>query len=368
MEPLHMDVTVLLRCGWGLAIISCIVEFLPLGRLSEVARDFSRRGKLKLSPSPEKPPRFTVPQSWFIHFYVLGTMVNTALLLVVLLFAYACTFPVSARESPFSIMMAQMGGGGSVDAGDGVTSVSDLNEHQFPAWSTVLLLAMMELQIFRRLYECSHVFSYSSLARMHLAAYLVGLIFYPAASMTLFTQHFQDKQYVSALRTFVLRRLVLPCLHHSLPSVLNPQISLLEYMKSMRGLQWFQWVGLAVFFLGWTQQYRCHMLLASLRSKKAHTGIHGIEKPFSQDKRKADRYEIPRGSWFEWVSCAHYLAEIVLYAGFVIGCGGTNLNIWLLFAWVVGNLSPTALETHVWYKTKFEDYPESRRALLPYIF
>ncbi|KAH8974636.1 hypothetical protein BDL97_01G112200 [Sphagnum fallax] len=309
-----MDVTVLLRCGWGLAIISCIVEFLPLGRLSEVVRDFSRRGKLKLSPSREKPPRFTVPQSWFIHFYVLGTMVNTALLLVVLLFAYACTFPVSARESPFSIMMAQMGGGGSVDAGDGVTSVSDLNEHQFPAWSTVLLLAMMELQIFRRLYECSHVLSYSSLARMHLAAYLVGLIFYPAASMTLFTQHFQDKQYVSALRTFVLRR------------------------------------------------------LASLRSKKAHTGIHGIEKPFSQDKRKADRYEIPRGSWFEWVSCAHYLAEIVLYAGFVIGCGGTNLNIWLLFAWVVGNLSPTALETHVWYKTKFEDYPESRRALLPYIF
>jgi hypothetical protein len=54
--------------------------------------------------------RFTVPQSWFIHFYVLGTMVNTALLLVVLLFAYACTFPVSERESPFSIMMAQMGG------------------------------------------------------------------------------------------------------------------------------------------------------------------------------------------------------------------------------------------------------------------
>jgi hypothetical protein len=84
--------------------------------------------------------------------------------------------------------------------------------------------------------------------------------------MTLFTQHFQDKQYVSALRTFVLRRLALPCLHHSLPSVLNPQISLLEYMKSMRGLQWFQWVGLAVFFLGWIQQYRCHMLLVSVYS------------------------------------------------------------------------------------------------------
>jgi hypothetical protein len=29
----------------------------------------------------------------------------------------------------------------------------------------------------------------------------------------------------------------------------------------------------------------------------------------------------------------------VLYAGFVIGCGGTNLNIWFLFAWVCMLLS-----------------------------
>lgn len=29
------------------------------------------------------------------------------------------------------------------------------------------------------------------------------------------------------------------------------------------------------------------------------------------DKKKIDRYEIPRGSWFEWVSNAHYFAEIV---------------------------------------------------------
>ena len=29
------------------------------------------------------------------------------------------------------------------------------------------------------------------------------------------------------------------------------------------------------------------------------------------DKKKFDRYEIPRGSWFEWVSIAHYFAEIV---------------------------------------------------------
>jgi hypothetical protein len=94
----------------------------------------------------------------------------------------------------------------------------------------------------------------------------VACSFYPAASVMLFTQHSQDKQYVSAQQTIVQQRLGLPCLHHPLPSVLNTQICLLEYMKSTRGLQWFQWVGLAVFFLGWTQQYQCHMLLVSVYS------------------------------------------------------------------------------------------------------
>ncbi len=34
-------------------------------------------------------------------------------------------------------------------------------------------------------------------------------------------------------------------------------------------------------------------------------------------QQKADTYEIPQGSYFEWVSCAHYLAEIVSFLDFV---------------------------------------------------
>lgn len=93
----------------------------------------------------------------------------------------------------------------------------------------------------------------------------------------------------------------------------------------------FQWVGSAVFLLGWIQQYRTHSILVSLRSKELPAGVESVLKPFLVDKKKADRYEIPRGSWFEWVSCAHYFAEIVLYAGIVIASGGNNINIWLLF-------------------------------------
>ncbi len=55
-------------------------------------------------------------------------------------------------------------GGGSVDARDGVTSVPHLNKHQFPAWSTVLLLAMMELEMLHRLYDAA---MFSAIAPWH---------------------------------------------------------------------------------------------------------------------------------------------------------------------------------------------------------
>lgn len=55
---------------------------------------------------------------------------------------------------------------------------------------------------------------------------------------------------------------------------------------------------------------------ASLRAKRAHTGVEAVLKPYSLDKKRVHRYEIPQGSWFEWVSCAHYLAEIVRFFSF----------------------------------------------------
>jgi hypothetical protein len=33
-----------------------------------------------------------------------------------------------------------------------------------------------------------------------------------------------------------------------------------------------------------------------------------------------------------------------------------------------GNLGVTAVETHKWYKEKFEDYPASRKAIIPFLY
>lgn len=38
---------------------------------------------------------------------------------------------------------------------------------------------------------------------------------------------------------------------------------------------------------------------------------------------------------FEYVSCPHYLAEVVIYCGLALLAGGTQPAVWLILLWVV---------------------------------
>ncbi|RZC52750.1 hypothetical protein C5167_021179 [Papaver somniferum] len=87
-----------------------------------------------------------------------------------------------------------------------------------------------------------------------------------------------------------------------------------------------------------------------------------------EKKEKDDKYVIPYGDWFRFVSSPHYLAEIVIYGGLLFASGGSDLTIWLLFGFVVANLTFAAAETHKWYIEKFSTYPSERRVILPFVF
>eukprot|EP00899_Mesostigma_viride_P009290 jgi/Mesvir1/18362/Mv25077-RA.2 len=79
-------------------------------------------------------------------------------------------------------------------------------------------------------------------------------------------------------------------------------------------------------------------------------------------------YHIPRGDWFELVSCPHYLAEVVVYLGLLLVAGAsTAVTAWLLLLWVVANLTLGAVQTHHWYKKEFSGYPSNRTAIFPHI-
>lgn len=103
--------------------------------------------------------------------------------------------------------------------------------------------------------------------------------------------------------------------------------------------------GAALFLLGWFGNVHSDAVLRNLR-KPGDTAYH-----------------VPRGGLFEWVSAPNYLCEIVEWIGWAIATWSIS---GLAFAvYTIANLAPRAIAHHKWYRDKFDDYPERRRALIP---
>lgn len=78
-------------------------------------------------------------------------------------------------------------------------------------------------------------------------------------------------------------------------------------------------------------------------------------------------HRVPSGGWFELVSCPHYLAELLIYASLSLVSGGVSLTWWLVVLYVLFNQMLAALLCHQFYRSKFESYPQHRKALIPFI-
>jgi 3-oxo-5-alpha-steroid 4-dehydrogenase 1 len=83
--------------------------------------------------------------------------------------------------------------------------------------------------------------------------------------------------------------------------------------------------------------------------------------------RKANpgEYLQPEGWLFKYISCPHYFGEIIEWAGWA-------MMTWLLpglsfSVFTFANLFPRAIASHKWYKANFPDYPEKRKAVIPFI-
>lgn len=224
---------------------------------------------------------------------------------------------------------------------------------------------MLGIHLIRRLFECLYVHQWKG--TMHIAGFLLGLVHY----------------------------------------LLLPFIFLFDpYSTSIKGKYTLDggWESTAWILFGATmnlyaqyEQYMHHCLLAKCRTKKK------CDKRCNSQSMESS-YSIPRGKWFEYVSCPHYLGEILIYISFAIllhphmadsksgtiaemvddekkiDLGlryGQFLPIFLFLrpykhiimaVWVIVNLSVSARSSHVWYKEQFSDYPLQRAALIPFIW
>ncbi|KAF3340377.1 polyprenol reductase 1 isoform X1 [Carex littledalei] len=337
---MELDLALLLRFGWTAAIVPIVVASLPLpfvGFLHRLVIGFASRGKIIKGNT-----RFTVPQRFYLHFYVMAVILTTCLLIPTWFYAYAEMTPLSSGLWSYSSITSHLVGGSHIFSFN-KAHLPTLGQ-KYKVWQTVFLLLLVEIQAVRRVHETLNVFHYSPSARMHILGYFTGLFFYAMVPISLASPCIIDV--VNFLRGQIAEFIVkgrdrMPDLRIDPPGLVGPLFS----------LGWCQWVGAAVFFWGWFHQLRCHSILGSLRENKG-----------------AEEYIVPYGDWFSYVSCPHYFAEIVIYAGILVASGGNDVTVWLLFIFVVANLSLAAAETHRWYKQKFEDYPRTRRAIIPFIY
>ena len=116
---------------------------------------------------------------------------------------------------------------------------------------------------------------------------------------------------------------------------------------------------MAVILFTWASyhQYKCHSILANLRR-------HRSQQQNVVHKQTAIDVGIPQGDWFQFVSCPHYLAEVIIYSSLLL----VQWTMLLPCLFVVALLSLSARQMHSWYCDKFEEYPRDRKRLIPYIF
>ena len=96
----------------------------------------------------------------------------------------------------------------------------------------------------------------------------------------------------------------------------------------------------------------------------AYINIRSDEILFNIRKNN-DGYKIPQSFLYKYISCPNYFGEIIEWSGFAIMVW--NFPAFIFVLWTIFNLVPRAVSHHKWYKTKFEDYPSNRKAIIPFI-
>ena len=253
---------------------------------------------------------------------------------------------------------------------------------QFVTWPVPKLLLWGSLisHLTRRLYECFRVHQWND-ARMNIAGYAVGLIHY-----------------------ILLPLCFMDCTNFDEDWFIRQN----GYMNLV-----FAVLGFSVCLWGQFEQHIHHKLLANLRTRKMSKFLH--ESKISQNC-VTEKFSLPEGRWFNYVSCPHYLAEIMIYVGLIIisNCFQCRLSChpseaesrllvsmdwqiancvsyaqictimyWIttgikelayfkrasLMLWVVTNLSISASRSHDLYKREFaKKIPVDRMALFPFLW
>ncbi|KAB7502534.1 Polyprenol reductase [Armadillidium nasatum] len=261
-------------------------------------------GKLSRNISGNFTKFFTVPKRWFLHFYILGVLLSIS--------CWVLIWHVTIQKNPIPNFV------------ENVLSVCTLSERTSSVNrnASYIALVLYSLHVSKRLYESLFVSVFSS-SRMSIFHYIVGISHYMGAFIGLISYY--------------------------------PGFASLDtQFKDSNGISNWQLSVGGVVILASFLQFLSLKHLADLRKTDKKKDLSAREK-----------YHLPSEGLFAYISCPHYLTEIVVYIG--IGCiFSFQHTVWnAVCIFVVTNQVQIALMTHAWYKKNFKDFPLNRKAILP---
>lgn len=180
---------------------------------------------------------------------------------------------------------------------------------------------------------------------------IVAIIFICMWSVHYFQRTFIYSLLLKSKRnTFPVLVVLFSILFNTLNGYLNGRY--LFYFAPVYDISWLKDIrfiaGAAVFFAGFAINLYSDHILRNLR-KKGEDSI----------------YKIPFGGFFKYISSPNYFGEIIEWTGWAIATWSLPGLAFAVFT--IANLAPRAVSTHKWYRKNFRDYPEKRKALIPFI-
>ena len=118
-------------------------------------------------------------------------------------------------------------------------------------------------------------------------------------------------------------------------------------VETVAKMDFLFYLGMVSFLVGVLGNSYHHRLLAKLRKEK-------------------DGYFIPNEGWFKYATCPHYFFELLGWIGIVLV--SRHLFTVLVFIAMLGYLGARSIKTRQWYRDRFDDYPEDRKFMIPFIF
>lgn len=259
---------------------------------------------------------FLLPKKHFKHFYVTSLLIFLTCFAIVFIYYIPSNINNKLHNELNQLInfIATNKQIFKIESADSISSITAL----------IFTIMLMIFQSTRRLYETSSISVFASNSKINVIHYVYGHAFYIMAALST----------------------IIPIMISQTSSKYNFTNIVDNLLTKQRAIAFI------LFVYASHEQQKCNKVLANLRKDKSGRVI-------------TDQHFVPSGGLFEYVTCPHFLTEVIIYF-LILVVQEFRQTYWnLIFLLVVSTQTVKAITEHRWYKKKYKDYSKERKAIFP---